>query len=98
MGELSGLLDQANELLDDAVELRRRIHRHPEVGLELPTTQAVILEALDGLGYDVKTGERTSSVVATLDGAHPGPTVLLRGDMDALPMSEDTGLDFASEV
>src|SRR5438094_984674 len=96
--DLSGLLKEANELLDDAVELRRRIHRHPEVGLQLPRTQATIVEALDGVGFDVGTGRDTTSVVATLDGAHPGPTVLLRGDMDALPMPEDTGLEFASEV
>ena len=92
------LLDEADALLGRAVDLRRRIHRHPEVGLDLPHTQAVVLEALDGLGYQVRTGAKCSSVVATLDGPHAGPTVLLRGDMDALPMHEDTGLGFASEV
>jgi amidohydrolase len=92
------VLDEARELLDDAIALRRRIHRHPELGLNLPRTQAAVLDALDGLGYDVRTGERCSSVVATLDGSHDGPTVLLRGDMDALPMHEETGLEFASEV
>jgi amidohydrolase len=92
------LLDEARGLLPVAVELRRRIHRHPEVGLHLPRTQEAVIEALDGLGFDVRTGERTTSVVATLDGPHPGPAVLLRGDMDALPMGEDTGLEFASEV
>ncbi len=92
------LLEEAQGLLDDAVELRRRIHRHPEVGLDLPRTQEAVVEALDGLGYQVRLGTKCSSVVATLDGGHPGPTVLLRGDMDALPMREDTGLPFASEV
>lgn len=92
------LLDEARDLLDDCVELRRHIHRRPERGLQLPETQRTIVESLDGLGYDIRTGERTSSVVATLDGAHPGPTVLLRGDMDALPLREETGLEFASEV
>ena len=95
---LDGVLDDARGLLDDAVELRRRIHREPELGLELPKTQANVLEALDGLPLAVSTGATTSSVVAILDGDAPGPTVLLRGDMDALPMHEDTGLDFASEV
>jgi hippurate hydrolase len=95
---LEGLLDSACAQLDDAVELRRRIHRHPELGLELPTTQAAVLEALDGLPLSVTTGTSTSSVVAVLDGDAPGPTVLLRGDMDALPMPEDTGLEYASEV
>jgi amidohydrolase len=92
------LFDEARDLLDDAVALRRRIHRHPEVGLDLPETQKAVLQALDGHGYDVRTGQRATSVTATLDGAHPGPTVLLRGDMDALPMPENSGLDFASEV
>jgi len=57
-----------------------------------------VLEALDGLPVTVTTGTSSTSVVAVLDGAEPGPTVLLRGDMDALPMPEDTGLDFASRV
>jgi len=92
------LLEDAGRLLDDTVALRRRVHAHPEVGNELPTTQQAILEALDGLDLQVATGESVSSVVAVLDGDEPGPTTLLRGDMDALPMPEDTGLDFASEV
>jgi len=92
------LLDDARHLLDDAVRLRRQIHRRPEIGLTLPRTQAAVLEALAGLGLEVRTGERTTSVVATLEGARPGPTILLRADMDALPLTEETGLPFASEV
>src|SRR5262245_13259642 len=92
------LLDEARSLLDDAVRLRRRLHRHPEIGLTLPRTQAAVLDSLDGLGLRVRTGERTTSVVAALEGGRPGPTLLLRADMDALPLREDTGLDFASEV
>jgi amidohydrolase len=92
------LLDESRTLLDGAVTVRRRIHRHPEIGLDLPETQKTILEALDGLPLEGKTGARTTSVSATLEGGYPGPTVLLRGDMDALPMPEDTGLEFASEV
>ena len=94
----AALLDESRRLLDDTVKLRRRIHRHPEIGLDLPRTQRTILEAVDGLGLAIRTGTKTTSVVATLDGARPGPTVLLRADMDALPLQEDTGLDFASEV
>jgi amidohydrolase len=89
---------EAKQMLEETVELRRRIHRHPELGLTLPRTQATVLEALDGLGLDIRAGQRTTSVVARLRGARPGPTILLRGDMDALPMPEDTGLPFASEV
>src|SRR5215475_10919585 len=94
----SEILDDARSILGDAIELRRRIHRHPERGLTLPRTQAAVLEALDGLGLDVQTGRQTTSVVARLRGARPGPTILLRADMDALPMPEETGLPFASEV
>jgi hippurate hydrolase len=94
----SAILDDARTILDDTVQLRRRIHRHPELGLTLPRTQAAVLEAVDGLGLDVRTGQRTTSVVARLTGARPGPTILLRADMDGLPMPEETGLPFASQV
>jgi amidohydrolase len=80
------------------IDLRRRIHRHPELGLDLPRTQQTVLDALAGLPLHIETGTTSTSVTATLDGARSGPTVLLRADMDALPMPEDTGLDFASEV
>ena len=92
------LLSTAKDLLPEVVELRRALHRHPELGLELPRTQAAVLAALEGLGLDVSVGEGLSSVVADLEGGRPGPTILLRGDMDALPMPEDTGLEYASEV
>ena len=64
----------------------------------LPITQAVVLEELAKLGLEGRTGHALSSVVAVIEGGRPGPTVLLRGDMDALPVREDTGLDFASEI
>src|SRR5262245_65019194 len=95
---LSEILAEAKTMLEETRQLRRRIHRHPELGLTLPRTQATVLEALDGLGLEVRTGQRTTSVVARLRGARPGPTILLRGDMDALPMPGDTGLPFAYEV
>jgi hippurate hydrolase len=95
---LASLLEDARALQDDVIALRRRIHRQPELGLHLPRTQAAVLEALDGLGLHVRTGERLTSVVATLEGTAPGPTILLRADMDALPLQEETGLEFASRV
>src|SRR6266571_3942490 len=94
----SEILRDARAVLDDTIQLRRRIHRQPEVGLSVPRTQTAVLEALAGLGLDVGTGQRTTSVIARLTGARPGPTILLRADMDALPMQEETGLPFASEV
>jgi hippurate hydrolase len=92
------LIAEARELLGDAVVLRRAIHENPEIGLDLPATQRAVLASLDGLGLELHTGESVSSVVAVLEGASPGPTTLLRADMDALPMTEDTGLDFSSRT
>ncbi|MDI3389326.1 M20 family metallopeptidase [Streptomyces sp. B-S-A8] len=91
------LLEDAHALQGDLVRLRRTLHRHPETGLDLPRTQETVLAAIDGLGLEVTTGRGLSSVTAVLRGARPGPTVLLRGDMDALPVAERTGLDYASE-
>jgi hippurate hydrolase len=87
---------EARALLPQVTELRRRLHAEPELGLQLPDTQKKVLEALDGLGLEVAIGGETSAVVATLRGGRPGPAVLLRGDMDALPLQEDTELPFAS--
>jgi len=98
----SDLLDDAERLLPGAVALRRAIHVHPELGLVLPRTQRTVLDALQDLELDVRGGEAVSSVVADLHGgaADPdgSPVILLRADMDALPMPEDTGLPFASEI
>jgi amidohydrolase len=94
----AGLLDAARAIQPDVVAIRRRIHRQPEIGLDLPQTQAVILEGLAKIGLEGKVGKALSSVVAVVEGGRPGPTVLLRGDMDALPVHENTGLDFSSEV
>jgi amidohydrolase len=88
--------EDAAALQGDLVQLRRALHREPELGLELPRTQERVLAGLDGLGLEVRTGQSLSSVTAVLRGARPGPTVLLRGDMDALPVAERTGLDFAA--
>jgi amidohydrolase len=91
------LLTEAREELPRAVALRRRIHAFPELGLDLPKTTAAVLESLDGIALEWTRSRKTSGVVARLRGARPGPTLLLRADMDALPMPEDTGLEFASQ-
>ncbi|WP_405084427.1 M20 family metallopeptidase [Microbispora sp. NBC_01389] len=85
-------------LQDDLVELRRALHREPEIGLDLPRTQEKVLAALDGLPLEITTGERLTSVTAVLRGARPGPAVLLRADMDALPVHERTDLPYRSRV
>jgi hippurate hydrolase len=90
------MLGEAESQLPEVRALRRAIHRAPELGLELPVTQAAVADALEGLGLELRLGSRLSSVVADLDSGRPGPTVLLRADMDALPMQESTGLEFAS--
>jgi amidohydrolase len=97
-GDTTDLFEAARAILGDVVAIRRRIHRRPEVGLDLPATQAVVLEELAKLAIEGRKGQALSSVVAVIKGGRPGPTVLLRGDMDALPLHEDTALDFASEV
>ncbi|WP_232660980.1 M20 metallopeptidase family protein [Pseudonocardia sp. TRM90224] len=94
----SDLRTQAEALQPQTVALRRALHRHPELGLNLPRTRDAVVAELADLPLQVHLGRSVSSVVAVLDGHRPGPTVLLRGDMDALPMPEDTGLEFASTV
>lgn len=93
----TALLADAQALAPELTALRHDLHRIPEIGLHLPRTQARVLAALDGLGLEVTTGTGLSSVVAVLRGAAPGPAVLLRGDMDALPVTEASGEPFTSE-
>ena len=89
---------EAEALLGDLGDLRRAIHREPELGLQNPKTLAKIKEALTGLPLEFREGPSTTGLIAILRGPANGRTVLLRGDMDALPLVEDTGLDFTSET
>jgi len=82
----------------DLAELRRAIHAEPEIGLDLPGTQRKVLDALAGLPLEISLGESLSSVTAVLRGGKPGKTVLLRADMDALPVTERSGVPFASRT
>jgi amidohydrolase len=106
-----GVRDDAEAIAPDLVRLRRAIHREPEIGLGLPGTQRKVLAALDGLPLEISLGTALSSVTAVLRGGGAGarggdalggdatgPVVLLRGDMDALPVTERTGLDYASQT
>ncbi|WP_128891360.1 M20 family metallopeptidase [Erythrobacter sp. HKB08] len=92
------LLESARQLSPQIVALRRAIHAEPEIGLQTPLTSAKVREALADLPLEWKDGGSTTGMVATLKGAREGRRVLLRGDMDALPMPEETGLDFASTI
>ncbi|MCP2338608.1 M20 metallopeptidase family protein [Actinomadura rupiterrae] len=90
------LLSDSDDLREDLTALRRALHREPEIGLDLPRTQEKVLAALDGLPLEITLGRALTSVTAVLRGGRPGPAVLLRGDMDALPVREETGLDYAA--
>jgi hypothetical protein len=86
--------DDAQALAPDLVRLRHRLHEHPEVGLDLPATQQTVLEAIDGLGLEITTGSRLSSVTAVLRGGRPGPAVLLR-DVVFMFQPDEEGWDGA---
>jgi hippurate hydrolase len=88
----------AMTMAGELAELRRAIHREPEIGLDLPRTQEKVLLALGGLPLEISCGRELSSVTAVLRGGKPGATVLLRGDMDALPVTERTGLPYSSQL
>ena len=91
--------EDATAIAGELAHLRRAIHAEPEIGLHLPLTQQKILAALDGLPLEITLGSALSSVTAVLrGGAGNGHVVLLRADMDALPVTERTGLDFASQI
>ena len=84
---------------DDVVAWRRDLHAHPELGEHETRTAALVAKHLRALGFeDVRTGIAPTGVSGILRGAHPGPHIALRADMDALPVTEDTGLPFASRV
>lgn len=89
---------RAEAMLPLMVSLRRAIHGEPEIGLHTPATMAKVRAALADLPLEWRQGGATSGAVALLKGAAPGRRVLLRGDMDALPMQERTGLDFQSGI
>ncbi|MFI7223421.1 M20 family metallopeptidase [Nonomuraea angiospora] len=90
--------EAARDMRDELIQLRHSLHTTPELGLHLPRTQEKVLAALDGLPLEVRTGTSLSSVTAVLRGGRPGPAVLLRGDMDALPVAEKNDLPYVSQL
>ncbi len=91
----SSLVAEASKYLETLQGIRRELHQIPEFGLQLPKTLERVLASIHGLG-EITLGKDTTSAVLHIKGDQPGPTVLLRADMDALAVVEDTGLDFAS--
>ena len=81
---------------DDMVRVRRDLHQHPELGFQEVRTAGIVAETLTGLGLEVQTGVGQTGVVALLEGARPGPNVLLRFDMDALPIQEESSNAYIS--
>jgi hippurate hydrolase len=96
--KVANFLSEAREIQNDLAAVRRHIHQEPEIGLDLPKTQAKILAALDGLGLEISTGKSLSSVTAVLRGGKSEKTVLLRADMDALPVTELADLPYKSQI
>jgi hippurate hydrolase len=92
------LWEDSQAIQADLVQLRRALHREPEIGSDLPLTQARLLAALEKQPLELTTGASLSSVTAVLRGGRPGPAVLLRSDMDALPVNELTKEPFASQI
>jgi len=89
---------EASKFFDFARQMRRDFHRHPELGFQEVRTAGIVARELNALGLEVTTGVAKTGVVGLLAGKHPGPVVLLRFDMDALPIQEQTGAEYASQA
>jgi len=98
MTKIDGLAQAADRLSDEIIALRRKIHEHPELAFEEHETAKRVQEFLARLAIPCRTGIGGTGIVAMLEGGKPGPTIAIRADMDALPMSEPAGLPFASQV
>ena len=90
-------LQQAQELFPYTRDRRRDLHRHPELGFREVRTGGIVATELEALGIEVTKGVGRTGVVGLLEGSRPGPTLLLRFDMDALPITEETGAEYASQ-
>jgi len=95
---MSDLLSEAQSLFDYTQSIRRDLHMHPELGFQEVRTAGIVARELQALGLEVTSGVAQTGVVGLLEGSRPGPVVLLRFDMDALPITEETGAAYASTV
>lgn len=89
--------DECKSLQDELVRMRRELHQIPELGKELPKTRDYVTAKLDEYGVPYALSEQDSSVIATINGGKPGKVIALRADMDALPIQEETGVDYSSK-
>ncbi|MEL4071625.1 M20 family metallopeptidase [Ochrobactrum sp. GPK 3] len=97
LNDLSSLVQQLSDKVEpDLIEIRRDIHAHPETGFDVERTAGVVARELERLGIEHQTGIGRTGVVGLIKGGRPGPTLVIRADMDALPIEEQTGLPFAS--
>lgn len=92
------IFEQAVAQFAYSQDIRRDLHRHPELGFQETRTAGIVTHALSQLGFEVTTGVAKTGVIGLLEGDQPGPCVLLRFDMDALPIQETTGAEYASET
>src|SRR5688572_17634665 len=96
---MTPFLAEAQELAEDLVAIRRDLHMHPELGFQEVRTARIVAEQLSALGYEVVTGVGKTGVVGLLGGSQPGErTVLLRFDMDALPIAEENDVPYRSQT
>lgn len=97
LNDLSSLIQQLSDKAEpNLIEIRRDIHAHPETGFDVERTAGVVARELERLGIEHQTGVGRTGVVGLIKGGRPGPTLVIRADMDALPIEEQTGLPFAS--
>ncbi len=94
---MTDILAEAQALFEYTRALRRDFHSHPEMGFHEVRTAGIVARELTSLGLEVHTGIAETGVVALLEGARPGPVILVRADMDALPITEETGAEYASQ-
>jgi amidohydrolase len=94
---MTDFLNEAKQLFSYTQTLRRDFHLHPELGFREVRTGGIVAKELETLGIEVTKGVGKTGVVGLLEGAKPGPTLLLRFDMDALPIVEETGAEYASQ-
>ena len=94
---MTDFLSEAEALFDYTQSFRRDFHAHPELGFQEVRTAGIVAKELIALGLEVATGLGGTGVTALIEGAAPGPTILLRADMDALPIVEETGAPYASQ-